>query len=179
MGIYPEVSLKLARRRRDEARKLLAQDIDLGASIVSLRRMFPPTLARSRLGEDTAPGPPASRRPWRFGTPTRRGAEQSSCGDSCVGATRPRGGWGGRADPNSLRCRSRHPEGRGRSRPRTQAPGRHCRSGDRNAIARHAATCGISGAHIGMAFSWTCAPMSDVHAWISTLPGWLAFKSVG
>ena len=28
MGIYPEVSLKLARRRRDEARKLLARDID-------------------------------------------------------------------------------------------------------------------------------------------------------
>lgn len=28
MGIYPEVSLKLARQRREEARKLLAQDID-------------------------------------------------------------------------------------------------------------------------------------------------------
>ena len=31
MGIYPEVSLKLARRRRDEARKLLARDIDPSA----------------------------------------------------------------------------------------------------------------------------------------------------
>ncbi len=58
MGIYPEVSLKLARRRRDEARKLLAQDIDLGASIVSLRRMFSPTLARSRLGKTRHRGLP-------------------------------------------------------------------------------------------------------------------------
>ena len=31
MGIYPEVSLKLARQRRDEARKLLARDIDPSA----------------------------------------------------------------------------------------------------------------------------------------------------
>ena len=31
MGIYPEVSLKLARRRRDGARKLLARDIDPSA----------------------------------------------------------------------------------------------------------------------------------------------------
>ena len=31
MGIYPEVPLKLARRRRDEARKLLARDIDPSA----------------------------------------------------------------------------------------------------------------------------------------------------
>ena len=31
MGIYPEVSLKLARERRDEARKLLARDIDPSA----------------------------------------------------------------------------------------------------------------------------------------------------
>ena len=31
MGIYPDVSLKLARQRRDEARKLLARDIDPSA----------------------------------------------------------------------------------------------------------------------------------------------------
>ena len=31
MGVYPEVSLKLARQRRDEARKLLARDIDPSA----------------------------------------------------------------------------------------------------------------------------------------------------
>jgi len=31
MGIYPEVSLKLARERRDEARKLLARDVDPSA----------------------------------------------------------------------------------------------------------------------------------------------------
>ena len=31
MGIYPEVSLKLARERRDDARKLLARDIDPSA----------------------------------------------------------------------------------------------------------------------------------------------------
>ena len=31
MGIYPEISLRLARQRRDEARKLLARDIDPSA----------------------------------------------------------------------------------------------------------------------------------------------------
>ena len=31
MGIYPEVSLRLARQRRDKALKLLAQDINPSA----------------------------------------------------------------------------------------------------------------------------------------------------
>jgi hypothetical protein len=30
MGVYPDVSLKEARNRRDEARKLLASDVDPG-----------------------------------------------------------------------------------------------------------------------------------------------------
>ena len=41
----------------------------------------------------------------------------------------PGGGWHGRAHAGSPRCRSRHAEMGGRSRPRPQAPDRHRRSG--------------------------------------------------
>ena len=49
-------------------------------------------------------------------------------GTDGTGAT-PGGGWHGRAHADSPRCRSRHAEMGGRSRPRSQAPDRHRRSG--------------------------------------------------
>ena len=48
----------------------------------------------------------------------------------------------------------------GRSRPRPQAPDRHRRSCGRGATATPPATCGIGGAHIGMAMPCTSTPMS-------------------
>ena len=48
----------------------------------------------------------------------------------------------------------------GRSRPRPQAPERRRRSCGRGATATPPATCGIGGAHIGMAMPCTSTPMS-------------------
>ena len=52
MGIYPEVSLKLARERRDEARKLLARDIDPSAHRKAQKR------SRRQMGQEQLREPP-------------------------------------------------------------------------------------------------------------------------
>ena len=56
----------------------------------------------------------------------------------------------------------------GSLRSRPQAPDRYRRSDDHGANARWTARYGRYGVQIGMAFSCTCTPMSDVHAWIGT-----------
>ena len=63
------------------------------------------------------------------------------------GATRG-GGWDGRAHPNPSPCRTRHPEGMGRSRPRPQTLVRHARSGDCTTNAMTPATCGTGAVHV-------------------------------
>ena len=79
-----------------------------------------------------------------------------------TGATR-RGGRHGRAHAEPPRCRTRHPEGAGRSRPRPGDPDRHRRSAGRGPTPSRPATCGIHVPHNTAAFPCTSTPMSISH----------------
>ena len=82
-----------------------------------------------------------------------------------AGATRG-GGRHGLAHAEPTRCRSRHPEGPGRSRQRPGDPDRHRRSGGRGTTPSRPATCGAHSPHTRAPFPCTSTPMSFSHLWI-------------
>ncbi len=79
-----------------------------------------------------------------------------------TGATR-RGGRHGPAHAEPPRCRTRHPKGPGRSRPRPGDPDRHRRSAGRGPTPSRPATCGTRVPHTWAAFPCTSTPMSFSH----------------
>ena len=73
------------------------------------------------------------------------------------------GGRHGLAHAEPTRCRSRHPKGPGRSRPRPGDLDRHRRSGGCGPTPSRTATCGALSPHIRASFPCTSTPMSNSH----------------
>ena len=143
---------------------LLARSVATSCRFIMITRRATPgaTSHRPRRGEAVPGGVGRGRHLSASGRCRPRWATAFLHRTDGAGATR-RGGRHGLAHAEPTRCRSRHPKGPGRSRPRPGDPDRQRRSGGRGTTPSRPATCGALNPHAHAAFPCTSTPMSFSH----------------